>query len=221
MRLYPGMNIFLVGFSWELSYITSHGSVVILNPHNFARYKKIKLLDLLESIKEILRFEQWFFAAREAVDTIPATGANNNILIPRKMLILGSKEKRILYLRFINTLILINSGTCALLNALDLPSDKLFVNWVNWLNKNNLKGFVGELGGAVNRGFISYLKKKKKIHLISLDELGGLLDPEQMSRLSTQLSAQWTQCGGPRFKGPTCCLVGKCIQISQWYNQCQ
>jgi len=154
----------------------------------------------------IWKTEQWFFAAREAVDTIPATGANNNILIPRKMLILGlihgtnhimvrqmlrrlfryfsSKEKRILYLRFINTLILINSGTCALLNALDLPSDKLFVNWVNWLNKNNLKGFVGELGGAVNRGCKAciwrshfLLKKKKKIHLISLDELGGLLDP--------------------------------------------
>jgi len=80
----------------------------------------------------------------------------------------SSKEKRILCLRFINTLILINSGTRALLNALDLPCDKLFVNWVNWLNKNNLKGFVGDLGGAVNSGCkscieeaISYLKKKK------------------------------------------------------------
>jgi len=145
----------------------------------------------------IWKTEQWFFAAREAVDTIPATGANNNILIPRKMLILGlihgtnhimvrqmlrrlfryfsSKEKRILYLRFINTLILINSGTCALLNALDLPSDKLFVNWVNWLNKNNLKGFVGELGGAVNRGckaciwrshFLLKKKKKNSSHIV-------------------------------------------------------
>jgi len=37
-----------------------------------------------------------------------------------------------------------------------------------------------QLIGAVKLVFeevISYLKKKKKIHLISLDELGGLLDP--------------------------------------------
>lgn len=28
------------------------------------------------------------------------------------------------------------------------------------------------------------------------------------------------QCGGMGWPGPTCCQVGPCVVINQWYSQC-
>lgn len=35
-------------------------------------------------------------------------------------------------------------------------------------------------------------------------------------------AAQWTQCGGQGWTGPTCCITGfHCVQSSIWYSSCQ
>ncbi|KAF6760913.1 family 11 glycosyl hydrolase [Ephemerocybe angulata] len=33
-------------------------------------------------------------------------------------------------------------------------------------------------------------------------------------------AAQWGQCGGQGFTGPTCCQSGTCTVTNQWYSQC-
>lgn len=33
-------------------------------------------------------------------------------------------------------------------------------------------------------------------------------------------AAQWAQCGGQGWAGPTCCTAGKCTASNQWYSQC-
>jgi xyloglucan-specific endo-beta-1,4-glucanase len=33
-------------------------------------------------------------------------------------------------------------------------------------------------------------------------------------------AAQWAQCGGQGWTGPTCCTAGKCTVSNQWYSQC-
>ncbi|PGH23149.1 hypothetical protein AJ80_02781 [Polytolypa hystricis UAMH7299] len=33
--------------------------------------------------------------------------------------------------------------------------------------------------------------------------------------------AQWGQCGGNGYSGPTCCQSGSCVMQDQWYSQCK
>ncbi|KXS12868.1 carbohydrate-binding module family 1 protein [Gonapodya prolifera JEL478] len=33
-------------------------------------------------------------------------------------------------------------------------------------------------------------------------------------------AGQWEQCGGKGFTGPTCCSIGSCKQLNEWYFQC-
>jgi hypothetical protein len=33
-------------------------------------------------------------------------------------------------------------------------------------------------------------------------------------------AAQWAQCGGQGYSGPTCCSAGKCTFSNDWYSQC-
>lgn len=37
---------------------------------------------------------------------------------------------------------------------------------------------------------------------------------------SSGCSAQWGQCGGQGWTGPTCCSSGKCTFSNTWYSQC-
>eukprot|EP00833_Pecoramyces_ruminatium_P014586 jgi/Orpsp1_1/1188618/evm.model.d7180000066129.1 len=111
---------------------------------------------------------QWFSAARDAVDAIRAVGANNNVLVPGNaytgawnwketyygesnasvaLRYFSSKDKNIIFEvhQYFDS---DYSGTHE--QCVQRPCSKLFVNFVDWLKANNLKGFVGELGAAIN-----------------------------------------------------------------------
>ncbi|HVH41574.1 MAG TPA: glycoside hydrolase family 5 protein [Labilithrix sp.] len=125
-----GMNTFRVGFKWErlqhsangdldatylgrldaiVTYATSKGATVILNPHNFARYygttvgsskvpngvfadlwKRLaakykanaKVMFNLVNEPHDMGTEQWVGAANAAIAAIRAEGANNAIIVP-------------------------------------------------------------------------------------------------------------------------------------------
>ena len=35
-------------------------------------------------------------------------------------------------------------------------------------------------------------------------------------------SSVWSQCGGKKWTGPTCCAgANECVELSEWYSQCK
>jgi len=38
---------------------------------------------------------------------------------------------------------------------------------------------------------------------------------------NSNCAARWAQCGGNGFNGAKCCKEGTCVQMNQWYSQCQ
>jgi len=179
-----------------INYITSNGAVAIINPHNFARYKNAvigtsqvpnsafsnlwkRLAQKYKNNQKVwfglvnephdMPTAQWFAAARDAVDTIRATGANNNVLVPGNAYTGAWNWKETFYgesnasvaLRYFSSAdknIIFEthqyfdsdySGTHE--QCVQRPCNKLFVNFVEWLKANNLKGFIGEFGAAINR----------------------------------------------------------------------
>ncbi|OUM66065.1 glycoside hydrolase family 5 protein, partial [Piromyces sp. E2] len=170
--------------------------------------------------------KQWFAAARDAVNAIRAVGASNTILVPGNaytgawcwndksygganaevaLQYFSSRDKGVIFEvhQYFDS---DYSGTHE--QCVQRPCNKLFVNFVEWLKRNQLKGFVGELGAAVNRNCkacveeaISYLEQNSNYvvgwawwaagpwwgnYMYSLEPKGNTF-PEQMSWLKPHL----------------------------------
>jgi len=212
-----GMNVFRMGLRWErfqhelfgelnefdvteykklVDSITTKGSVVIVDPHNYARYKDdligseavpieaftdfwTKVAELFKDNDNVwfglvnephdMETDDWFKAARAAVDAIRATGAKNNILIPGngwdgawswgKQAWYGESNAEVALRYFSsedeNILFEVHqyfdsdySGSHE--DCTKRPCQNNLKEFVEWLKANNLKGWLGELGGSLN-----------------------------------------------------------------------
>lgn len=178
-----------------IEYITSNGAVAILNPHNFARYNggvigssqvpSSAFSDLWKRFAQHYKSnnnvwfglvnephsmptEQWFSAARDAVDAVRNQGASNMILVPGNQWTGGWAWSQTFYgnsnadvaLQYFsssdkNIAFEIHqyfdsdfSGTNE--QCVKRPCQNNISGFVDWLKKNNLKGFLGEFAGAQN-----------------------------------------------------------------------
>ncbi|ORY00986.1 glycoside hydrolase [Neocallimastix californiae] len=212
-----GMNVFRINFRWErfqhelfgefnefditeykkvVDATTAEGATVILDPHNYARYKNnligseevpieafvdfwTKLAEIFKDNEKVwfglvnephdMDTDDWFKAARAAVDGIRATGAKNNILIPGNgwtgawswgkeawygeanadvsLRYFSSEDENILFEvhQYFDTDYSGTHDTCV-----QRPCQNNLKEFVEWLKTNNLKGWVGEIGGTLN-----------------------------------------------------------------------
>ncbi|ORX50076.1 glycoside hydrolase [Piromyces finnis] len=171
---------------------TAKGAIAIIDPHNYARYNN-KLIgsedvpieafvDFWTRLAEIFKdnenvwfglvnephdmeTDDWFKAARAAVDGIRSTGAKNNILIPGNgwtgawswgkeawygeanadvaLRYFSSEDENILF-EVHQYFDKDYSGTGD--QCVQRPCQNLFKEFVEWLKTNNLKGWIGEIG---------------------------------------------------------------------------
>jgi len=175
---------------------TAEGATVILDPHNYARYNGniigseevpieafvdfwTKLAEIFKDNEKVwfglvnephdMETDDWFKAARAAVDGIRATGAKNNILIPGNgwtgawswgkeawygeanadvsLRYFSSEDENILFEvhQYFDTDYSGTHDTCV-----QRPCQNNLKEFVEWLKTNNLKGWVGEIGGTLN-----------------------------------------------------------------------
>jgi len=196
-ELYGELNEFdKIEFKLVIDYITSKGSIAIIDPHNYARYNNkligsndvpidafvdfwTRLAELFKDNENVwfglvnephdIDTDDWFKAARAAVDGIRSTGAKNNILIPGngwtgawswgKEAFYGESNADVALKYFSsedeNILFEVHqyfdedkSGTHE--ECVQRPCQNNFKEFIEWLKTNNLKGFVGEIGSFLN-----------------------------------------------------------------------
>jgi len=212
-----GMNVFRMGFRWErfqnelygelsefdvteykkiVDAATELGATIIIDPHNYARFKDnligseevpidaftdfwTKVAEIFKDNEKVwfglvnephdMETDDWFKAARAAVDAIRSTGAKNNILIPGNgwdgawswgkeawygesnaevaLKYFSSEDENIAFEvhQYFDS---DKSGTHD--TCVQRPCQNLLKEFVEWLKTNNLKGWLGEIGSTVN-----------------------------------------------------------------------
>eukprot|EP00833_Pecoramyces_ruminatium_P006541 jgi/Orpsp1_1/1180573/evm.model.c7180000073956.1 len=215
-ELYGELNEFdITEYKKVVDATTAKGATVILDPHNYARYhdgiigsEEVPIdafVDFWTKVAEIfkdndkvwfglvnephdMKTDDWFKAARAAVDGIRATGAKNTILVPGNgwtgawswgkeawygeanadvaLRYFSSEDENILFEvhQYFDSDYSGTHETC-----IQRPCQNLLKEFVEWLKTNNLKGWLGEIGGAVNdeckgcvQELIEYLQENRE-----------------------------------------------------------
>ncbi|ORY00984.1 cellulase, partial [Neocallimastix californiae] len=214
-----GMNVFRMGLRWErfqhelfgdltefdlteykkiVDATTAKGAVLIIDPHNYARYNNnvigseevpieafadfwAKLAEVFKDNEKVwfdlvnephdMETDDWFKAARAAVDAIRATGAKNNILISGNgwdgawswgkeawygesnadvaLRYFSSEDENIIFEvhQYFDSDYSGTHDTCV-----QRPCQNLLKEFVEWLKTNNLKGWLGETSSTLSEG---------------------------------------------------------------------
>jgi hypothetical protein len=212
-----GVNVIRMGLRWErfqhelygeltefdvteykkvVDATTAKGAVVIIDPHNYARYNDnligseevpieaftdfwTKVAEVFKDNEKVwfglvnephdMETDDWFKAARAAVDAIRATGAENKILIPGNgwdgawswgsqawygesnaevaLRYFSSEDKNIAFEvhQYFDSDYSGTHDSCE-----KRPCQNNLKEFVDWLKTNDLKGWVGEIGGTLD-----------------------------------------------------------------------
>ncbi|ORX50075.1 glycoside hydrolase [Piromyces finnis] len=195
-ELYGELNEFdITEIKKIIDTITAKGAIAVIDPHNYARYNNkligskevpieafvdfwIRLAEVFKDNENVwfglvnephdINTNDWFMAARAAVDGIRSTGAKNTILVPGNgwtgawnwcqsyygesnadvaLRYFSSEDENILFEvhQYFDSDYSGYNSQCV-----QRPCQNLFKEYIEWLKANNLKGWVGEIGSFFN-----------------------------------------------------------------------